>query len=116
MRLQKDAWGRLVVWLAQMRGVGGESSACAFGTRTEAIRWAKFEAHYYIDFSQWAVPQGDYPNETARDDERLDPTFIATWGHSTQSQGGQVTVTKTVICGVFDWAADKNWDRAFRKS
>lgn len=109
-RLAQDAHGRPIFWLAEAHGVTGFHTSCPFRTRAEAIRWAKFEAHYDIDFKTWSAPQGQYPNETARDDVRLDPTFIATWGASPHSTGGRVTVTKMYVCDRFNWAADKDWE------
>lgn len=94
-------YGRPIVYFATWTAANGGGGSCVFSTREEAIRYVKFTARlmWSSDWSTWTAPQGQYPDESARDDVRLDPTFRAKFDR------GVVEVRKTEVCGLFDWGA-----------
>ena len=114
VRLEISEFDRPIFWLARSEwntlpetACHGQpiTCCCAFASREEAIRWAKFEARGCIDWTTWKQDERGYPYDTNRDDERLTPTFIATWKEGPVGPGGQVSVTKMEVCGKFDWFA-----------
>lgn len=94
--------------------ISGVSQSAIFTTRYEAVRWAKFSLRGEINWLTWKAPQGQYPYETARDNENLSPSFIAKVGHWPETEEITVTVTKSQIRFIFDWwakEADGDWNK-----
>lgn len=92
--LEISKFGRPVVFVADVKWDGGQASnRCLFARRRQAMDWAKDQASLFsrIDWSTWTAPQGEYPEEIARDNEALNPSFVAKWD---DNGGGAVQVTR----------------------
>lgn len=94
--LELSKYDRFVVYLAESSWLAHQvTNRAVFSSRAMAVQWARDQARGYIDWNTWVCPAGDYPYETTRDDEALDPTFRASWG---QDGGGWVRVSRTEVC------------------
>ena len=130
--LEISKYGRPIIWIADFyyktlpgTAVDHISNQCVFSSRHEAVRWAKFEMRFDIDWRKWKSGTEDYPylkNYDAAVDENkgLNPTFIATFeetfGPESPLPGTllkRVSVYRTEVSGKFDWyakTAHGDWD------
>lgn len=118
VELEISEYGRPIIWIAFCEwntlpdtACHGQpiTNRCAFADREEAIRWAKFSARgSNIDWTTWKPDEKGYPYEKNRDNEKLTPTFIATWDEGPVGPGGRVTVTKMEVAAKFDWYAPES--------